>query len=227
MLIAIIYNVHPAFKLAYSPTVVILAFFIMGLSLIVTLIIFFRFEEEMILLQRRATQMRAEEVSRWKAFAAAFFLGVSNLRRRRFRTLLTCSTLIILTFTIMSFTSVKSMRHHARLLYKSEAPYRGFLVKNVNWQNLPPEALAFLSSAFSEKGVVAPRVWWEAEDKTRSTPIPVRFNGQVYDLLDPANVGGKYGDDQSSIAGFEQTIESSFDLAFTEGKALLFRVGGI
>ena len=180
LLIGVIYNVHPAFQLAYSPMVVILAFFIMGLSLIVTLIIFFRFEEEMILLQRRATQMRAEEVSRWKAFTAAFFLGVSNLRRRRFRTLLTCSTLIILTFTIMSFTSVKSMRHHARFLYKSEAPYRGFLVKNANWQNLPPEALAFLSSAFSEKGIVAPRVWWEAEDKTRSTPIPVRFNGQVY-----------------------------------------------
>ena len=47
LLIVIIYNVHPAFRLAYSPMVVILAFFIMGLSLIVTLIIFFRFEEEM------------------------------------------------------------------------------------------------------------------------------------------------------------------------------------
>ena len=47
LLIVIIYNVHPAFQLAYSPMVVILAFFIMGLSLIVTLIIFFRFEEEM------------------------------------------------------------------------------------------------------------------------------------------------------------------------------------
>jgi len=55
LLIAIIYNVHPAFDLAYSPMVVILAFFIIGLSLMVTLIIFFRFEDEMILLQRRAT----------------------------------------------------------------------------------------------------------------------------------------------------------------------------
>ena len=55
LLIAIIYNVHPAFELAYSPMVVILAFFIIGLSFMVTLIIFFRFEEEMILLQRRAS----------------------------------------------------------------------------------------------------------------------------------------------------------------------------
>ena len=71
-LILVIYNVHPAFELAYSPMVVILAFFIIGLSFMVTLIIFFRFEEEMILLQRHASHMSAAEISRWKAFMAAF-----------------------------------------------------------------------------------------------------------------------------------------------------------
>jgi len=33
-------------------------------------------------------------------------LGVSNMRRRKTRTWLTCITLILLTFTVMSFTSV-------------------------------------------------------------------------------------------------------------------------
>jgi hypothetical protein len=70
-LIVIIYNVHPAFRLAYSPMVVILAFFIMGLSLIVTLIIFFRFEEEMTQLQTRAQLVQSGEIGRWKAFVAA------------------------------------------------------------------------------------------------------------------------------------------------------------
>ena len=147
VLIAIIYNVHPAFQLAYSPMVVILAFFIMGLSLMVTLIIFFRFEEEMVLLQQKAQHVKTEEISRWKAFMASFFLGVSNLRRRRLRTALTCTTLIILTFTIMSFTSVKSMRRHTRLLYQEQAPYQGFFLKNFNWNDLPPEACGILANA--------------------------------------------------------------------------------
>ena len=51
LLIVIIAQVHPAFELAYSPTVVILAFFIIGLSFLVTMIIILRFEDEMILLQ--------------------------------------------------------------------------------------------------------------------------------------------------------------------------------
>ncbi|MFP4348461.1 MAG: FtsX-like permease family protein [Desulfococcaceae bacterium] len=174
LLIAVVYQVHPAFELAYSPMVVILAFFIMGLSLMVTLIIFFRFESEMVLLQRRVQERRAEEVSRWKAFVAAFFLGVSNLKRRRLRTVLTCTTLVILTFTIMSFTSVKSIRHHARVLFQNSAPYQGFLLKNVNWTDLPPEALGILINSFRGEGVVAPRAWLEDEDKTRTVPIPLK-----------------------------------------------------
>ncbi|MGD8723118.1 MAG: M28 family peptidase [Desulfobacterales bacterium] len=181
LLIAIIYNVHPAFRLTYSPMVVILAFFIMGLSLMVTLIIFFRFEGEMTQLQTRAKLIQAEELGRWKAFVAAFMLGVSNLRRRRLRTALTCATLIILTFTIMSFTAVKSMRHHARLLYEPKAPYNGFLLKNVNWRDLPPQALGFISNNFSQKGLSVPRVWLEDEDKTRTTRIPVYHNGRSFE----------------------------------------------
>jgi len=181
LLIAVIYNVHPAFKIAYSPMVVVLAFFILGLSLMVTLIIFSRFEEEMVLLQRRARHLRIEESSRWKAFAAAFFLGVSNLRRRRLRTFLTCSTLILLAFTIMSFTTVKTMRHHTRLLMQSSAAYQGFLFKNVNWRDMPREALETLATSFSKEAVTAPRVWLENEDRTRTTRIPVLFNGKMFE----------------------------------------------
>ncbi|UCG13969.1 MAG: M28 family peptidase [Deltaproteobacteria bacterium] len=108
LVIMVVYHVHPAFQLTYSPLVVILAFFILGLSIMVALIIIGRFEQEMVLLQQRARHIKASEISKTKAFAAAFVLGVSNLRRRPIRTILTCITLIILTFTIMSFTSVKS-----------------------------------------------------------------------------------------------------------------------
>ena len=181
LLITVIYNVHPAFQLAYSPMVVILAFLIMGLSLVVTLIIFFRFEEEMTRIQSRSQRSQSEEIGRWKAFVAAFLLGVSNLRRRRLRTALTCITLIILTFTIMSFTSVKSIRKHTRILYNNRSPYQGFLLKNINWRDLPPQAYTIVSNTFSETGIAAPRVWLEEEDRTRSTRIPIHYDGKTFE----------------------------------------------
>lgn len=181
LVIVLIYHVHPAFQLAYSPLVVILAFFIIGLSFMVTLIIFLRFESEMNRLQNRAKPSATGELSRWKAFTASFFLGVTNLRRRRIRTALTCTTLIILTFTIMSFTSVKSMRLHSRIRYQAQAPYSGFLVKNVNWQDIPRTALPLLSYAFDDASVIAPRVWLEDEDKTRSETVPLRYGDRRFE----------------------------------------------
>ncbi len=227
VVIWVIYNVHPAFQLAYSPTVVILAFFIMGLSLMVTLIIFFRFEQEMILLQRRAKQMRTEEISRWKAFVASFFLGVSNLKRRRLRTALTCATLIILTFTIMSFTSVKSTRLHTKFLYKDKAPYKGFMLKNINWQDLPPNALGIVENAFEGEGAVVPRVWLEDPDKTKAVPIPIYYGDKYYQARGMTGLSYREPyvtalDDKILVAGrwFDSSDKYSVILPLQMAKAL-------
>ncbi len=170
-LIAVIYQVHPAFRLAYSPLVVILAFLIVGLAVAVSGILYARFEREMAELQIRARILKSAEIGRWKALTAAFLLGVSNLRRRPLRTALTCATLVILTFTLMSFTAVKSVRRHARILYQPESPYQGLLLKNPNWRSLPPDAAGEIARAFAAGAEIAPRAWIEEEDPTRSPAV--------------------------------------------------------
>ncbi|MEJ5359874.1 MAG: FtsX-like permease family protein [Desulfobacterales bacterium] len=172
-LIAVIYQVHPAFRLAYSPLVVILAFLIVGLAVAVSGILYARFEREMAELQIRARVLKSAEIGRWKAFTAAFLLGVSNLRRRPLRTALTCTTLVILTFTLMSFTAVKSVRRHARILYQPDPPYQGMLLRNPNWRSLPAEAAGEIARAFPAGAETAPRAWIEEEDPTRSAVVPL------------------------------------------------------
>ncbi|MEJ2167093.1 MAG: M28 family peptidase [Desulfobacterales bacterium] len=217
LLILVIYNVHPAFQLAYSPMVVILAFFIMGLSLIVTLIIFFRFEEEMKRLQTRAQLVQSGEIGRWKAFVAAFLLGVSNLRRRRLRTALTCATLVILTFTIMSFTSAKSMREHFRVLYNRRAPYQGFLLKNVNWRSLPPKAFNMIANTFEGQAVAVPRVWLEDEDRTRANPISVARNGRTYEAQGMVGLSAE----EPQVSGLDKILVAGRWLLPGEEQAVL------
>lgn len=216
-LITIIYQVHPAFHLAYSPGVVILAFFIMGLSLVVTLILFFRFEQEMTLLQRRATEMRAEEVSRWKAFTAAFFLGVGNLRRRPVRTALTCTTLVILTFTIMSFTTVKTARRHTRLLYRDHSPYQGYLLKTINWNDLPPESFDTIAQSFGPDAVTAPRAWMEDLERTRPLFVPLRSDGG--DFSAQAVVG--LSADEPRVSGIDKVLTAGRWFGPDENNAVL------
>ncbi|MCP4119858.1 MAG: peptide ABC transporter permease [Desulfobacteraceae bacterium] len=173
LLIAVIYKVHPAFELAYSPLVVILAFFILSLSALVAWIIFLRFEEEV----KGGGQSPGEgtEIGLFKAFSASFFMGVANLRRRRMRTVLTCTTLVILTFTVMSFTSVRNIRRHTRMAFDDHAPYQGMLIKKLNWKSLPESGVKTLGNALDAPAVTAPRAWLEARDRTRALAVPIRF----------------------------------------------------
>ncbi|MGE4556863.1 MAG: FtsX-like permease family protein [Desulfovibrionaceae bacterium] len=175
--IAVVYMVHPAFELTTSPTVVILAFFIVGLSVMVSLIIFFRFEKEMAGLQLRASQLRSQEVSKWRAFTQAFVIGVSNLRRRKLRTALTCATLVILTFTIMSFTAVKSVRLHTAVQFSDHAPYNGVMMKNLGWLPFPSESFQIAQTEFPSSAVVTPRAWLQEDDPTLDASIEVRKGG--------------------------------------------------
>ncbi len=159
--ILVIRALHPAFQLTYSPMMVIMAFFIMCLSLFVSWIIFSRFEQEMARSQQDY-QSGAEHVSRRQAFGAGFSIGVSNLNRRKLRTALTCSTLVVLTFTVMSFTSVKSSFRTTRTRIDREASYLGILVRSPLKLPLSPLLFEDIKVLFGSGYSIWPKGWIKA-----------------------------------------------------------------
>ncbi len=159
--ILVIRVLHPAFQLTYSPMVVIVAFFIVGLSLMVSWIIFARFEKEMADLHSRTAHLRSPQASKWQSFGAGFAIGVSNLNRRKLRTGLTCVTLVILTFTVMSFTSVKSLNRTTQTRLSASSEYNGVLLKHPFWLPITQLTLGDLRSRFAAEADVLPRGWIE------------------------------------------------------------------
>lgn len=163
--IFIIRALHPAFRLTYSPMVVIIAFFIVSLSLLVSWIIFVRFEEQMARMESRAAHLQTPEASKRQSFGAGFSIGVSNLNRRKLRTALTCLTLIILTFTVMSFTNVKSLRRTTRTLIAPDAPYKGILIRHQYRLPLPLLPLEGMIGRYGNEASVWPRGWLESTSR--------------------------------------------------------------
>jgi len=177
--IAIIRVVHPAFRLTYSPTMVIIAFFIVGLSILVGWIILGRFEQEMETLQRasiyglkvlpaadnKALVSIVGHVKTSQALGAALAIGVSNLHRRILRTALTCLTLMILTFTIMSFTSVKSFQRVLEVQTGKNPLYQGLLIHHPLWFSLTDFALRQMQAIQKACGKhVFVRAWMDRVD---------------------------------------------------------------
>lgn len=156
---ALIAVVHPAFGLKKTLVVIPLGFIILSLSLLVIFIIGGRFEEEIRRLRKTTQVEHREDVGRMSAAAAAFSLGVSNMRRRKMRTILTSATLILFMFTVISFTSVQSSLRFNRINLGEQTPYRGMLLRTLAWKALQPYAFDELANAFKDEAVVLPRYW--------------------------------------------------------------------
>ena len=152
--------VHPAFELS-NPFVVLLAFVILALAVFVLVLVLSRFNASMRQVGSAAVLIHDTDISRMGAAYSAFSLGISNMRRRKLRTALTFTTLLLLTFTVLSFTSVQTRLHFSRVEQGPEARYIGALIRSLWWRPLPESALDYARAEFGSSARVVPRSWFE------------------------------------------------------------------
>ena len=151
--------VHPAFRIVETSEVILLGLIILALCGIVVVISSRRFENQMRSLKQRRARVHETDVSRAGATATAFALGVSNMRRRKVRTLLTCIAVILLMFTVLSFTSVQTFLRPRKLPRPNAPLYEGALIRDRAWVPLKYLALDHLGGEFSEARHMVRRSW--------------------------------------------------------------------
>ncbi|HDD65030.1 MAG TPA: FtsX-like permease family protein, partial [Firmicutes bacterium] len=172
--------VHPAFKLTNAPEVILLSFIVLALSLIVLSIIASKFEEQMQRMKRETSKVYETDVGRITATATAFSLGVANMKRRKMRTVLTSITLILLTFTVLSFTSIKSYLKFNQILRPNKPVYTGILLRDRSWFPLQEIALEYTKDEFSETGIISPRSWFILKVLGSRSAVEVKYKGKIY-----------------------------------------------
>lgn len=156
----LIYLVHPAFKITFGPAIILLAFIILALTVVVITIIVQKFEQQMKEIKYEQTGIKTADVGRLSASGAAFSLGVANMRRRKVRTLLTCLTLVLLTFTVLSCTSVVEGVRTNRIKLPKPPPYNGILIRDKTWAPIGEPTQRVMLNEFGDKYPVAPRAWY-------------------------------------------------------------------
>ena len=156
--------VHPAFELG-NPFVILLAFVILALAVLVISIVSGRFNEQMRKLRTEVAVIHDTDVSRSGASLAAFQLGISNMKRRKLRTALTFVTLMLLTFTVLSFTSIQTSLEFYEFRRDTEGLYQGMLIRNKAWTPLEESVLEYADNAFGDIAAVAPRSWYGHKDR--------------------------------------------------------------
>ncbi len=183
-------RVHPAFEIAETAFIILIAFIILALTIVVISIILRKFNEQLEQMRREKSRIYKADVGRLSASAAAFSLGISNMRKRRGRTLLTCATLIALTFTVISFTSVRTeIRAHSTRIPGVTPSYQGALIRDQYWRPLEEPVVEGTKTNFSKStievradgetyqiettNVVAPRAWYESASVGNQSAIRI------------------------------------------------------
>ena len=133
--------VHPVFRITDAPYVILLAFIILVLAVSVLVIIIMKFNEQMGKMRRQAAKVHEADVGRLSSVGTAVMLGISNMKKRKVRTTLTTLTLILLTFTVMSFTSVRTETHYNQISQPHKAGYTGMLLRDPSWNALEQNGL--------------------------------------------------------------------------------------
>jgi ABC-type antimicrobial peptide transport system permease subunit len=155
----LLWFIHPAFEIVNNPTMIFIAFVMGALSLIVISFILGKFESSLKALKAAQSGVHEVDIRRVSVAMAAFNLGVSNMRRRKARTFLTTLTLVVMTFIVLSFTSIVSEVQLKDVASDTQARYTGLLFRNPGLDSLPGATYFQVANEFSGRGAVARRAW--------------------------------------------------------------------
>ena len=151
--------VHPAFGLSQQPYVILLAFVILIMALIVLAVVILKFSAEVKKMKVEAHGMYESDVGRLSATGAAVSIGVSNLRKRKWRTGLTAMTLTLLTFMVISLMTTTTRVVFWEIPRDYPGAYEGLLFRNRNLAGMQKTYLDHVRSAFAPHAEVFPRFW--------------------------------------------------------------------
>lgn len=215
LIFVIFWLVHPAFKLLSNSFIILIAFIMLALSILVIFIVTSKFEEQLKQFNRSVSGIHKADIGRMSVAAAAFSLGISNMRRRKARTVLTCVTLVLLTFTVLSFTSIVSTLRFNKVPSRRDADthiYDGIMIRGAMWESQQEIAYRLLKDEFGNPGKrgrvypVAPRAWFFGTILGEQSFLTLRRGDLTYDAR--AAVG--MTPDEAEIMDYETTNHRAF-----------------
>jgi len=153
--------IHPGFRLATNSIMVLLSFSILIVLTPIVIAIFGRAVSGAKSLRSRVYLIHEAEISRVSLLFMAFSVGLQNLRKRPFRTILTITSIALVVVALVSFTSIAVAPIPRLTLIKSdvEPPYAGLLIRTMDWSPIPIELYLQLKSELADKALVIPRAW--------------------------------------------------------------------
>ncbi|MGQ9514392.1 MAG: M28 family peptidase [Thermoproteota archaeon] len=150
---------HPGFHLATNASLAIMAFGMMAIMVPSLAFIAGEASATAKSLREQLTGAHVAEISRASAVLQAFSTGVQNMKKRRFRTILTLVSLTLIVFALVTFTSLAAIPRPMIDKTPTKPLYQGIMLRKVSWQPIPEEMYYQVGVMSQENAIVAARGW--------------------------------------------------------------------
>jgi len=166
--VALFSAMHPGFVLASSILIVLVSFAIIALITPAVVVVVGQANTMLATIRRKAVGVHFIEIGKMSFATSALSTGIENMRKRRFRTVLTLISIILLSFALVLFTSVAGIQFTkvAELPVKYVPPYEGLVMQREYFGHLSQfrygigvRALEYLQAKYGDEAIIAPRVW--------------------------------------------------------------------
>lgn len=131
----LLYFLHPAFQISQTPVMILIAYLLATLACLAMSVLMSRYSGVMRKWRENVGGVHQSDISRVGAFMVAFNMGLSNMAKRRLRTVLSIVMVALLSFSVMTFTSIEPYRDVRRIQVgeSGSAPYDGVMFRLYNW----------------------------------------------------------------------------------------------
>lgn len=153
-----LWSFHPAFKISSSPLIIVLAFAIITMSGVVIFVIYSKFDSELKRIRSGRGTAQAASIASASVLMSAILLGIANMRKRKFRTALTATTIVLITFAVLAFTSSSRLLDTTTLATGEPTRYPGLMLRQRGFRPMPPAVLENLRATLGDRQVV--QRWW-------------------------------------------------------------------
>ncbi|MEE8397849.1 MAG: ABC transporter permease [Desulfobacterales bacterium] len=195
LMTGLLWSFHPAFRITSQPLIIIMAFGIIFMSAMVVSVIFLKFKSNVEEMKSEHAESSGASTSRLGLVSTAIKLGLANMRKRKLRTGLTGTTIVLITFAMLCFTSTSTYIGEKDLTLQLDKPpaYTGVLLRQPSQRRIRRRAELYLNNiianmnlpgpdltdyseppALNPKADVTYRYWWLQDPTYRSWRIHVR-----------------------------------------------------
>ena len=147
---AALWSFHPAFQISASPLIIVLAFAIIFMSVVVIGVVYQKFDAELKRIRSGRAAAEGTSLARTSVLMAAVVLGIANMRRRKFRTVLTSTTVVLVTFAVLCFTSASRYLDSRTLPTGVPTHYSGVMVRQRGFRPMTGQLVSNLTAALDE-----------------------------------------------------------------------------